>query len=138
MDKMGQMSSDLRESSKKYKRAAVRINWELLLKQVRRSELTLQRRLILITSNSTLLSRRWASSCLSSSGGASYRSLREPFLVSMLHHARIVFAALSTGIWTVMARTKYVFVIPGLIPRGEQFEKSGHPWAIHNDSSAFP
>ncbi|KAF1353160.1 Longin-like domain-containing protein [Delphinella strobiligena] len=33
LDKMGQMSSDLRESSKKYKRAAVRINWELLLKQ---------------------------------------------------------------------------------------------------------
>jgi hypothetical protein len=35
LDRMGQMSSDLRESSKKYKRAAVRINWELLLKQVR-------------------------------------------------------------------------------------------------------
>lgn len=34
LDRMGQMSSDLRESSKKYKRAAVRINWELLLKQV--------------------------------------------------------------------------------------------------------
>ncbi|THX46913.1 snare-like protein [Aureobasidium pullulans] len=33
LDRMGQMSSDLRESSKKYKRAAVRINWELLLKQ---------------------------------------------------------------------------------------------------------
>ena len=33
LDKMGQMSNDLRESSKKYKRAAVRINWELLLKQ---------------------------------------------------------------------------------------------------------
>lgn len=35
LDKMGQMSQDLKESSKKYKRAAVRINWELLLKQVR-------------------------------------------------------------------------------------------------------
>lgn len=34
LDKMGQMSSDLKESSKKYKRAAARINWELLLKQV--------------------------------------------------------------------------------------------------------
>lgn len=34
LDRMGQMSSDLRESSRKYKRAAVRINWELLLKQV--------------------------------------------------------------------------------------------------------
>lgn len=35
LDKMGQMSQDLKESSRKYKRAAVRINWELLLKQVR-------------------------------------------------------------------------------------------------------
>jgi vesicle transport protein SEC22 len=47
LDRMGQMSSDLRESSKKYKRAAVRINWELLLKQVRRS------------SNSVLASAYW-------------------------------------------------------------------------------
>ena len=30
---MGEMSSRLREDSAKYKRAAVRINWELLLKQ---------------------------------------------------------------------------------------------------------
>jgi len=35
LDKMSTMSSDLKESSRKYKRAAVRINWELLLKQVR-------------------------------------------------------------------------------------------------------
>ncbi|KAJ9622356.1 SNAP receptor [Taxawa tesnikishii (nom. ined.)] len=33
LDKMSSMSSDLRESSKKYKRAAVRINWQLLLQQ---------------------------------------------------------------------------------------------------------
>ncbi|GAB7350291.1 hypothetical protein MBLNU459_g0929t1 [Dothideomycetes sp. NU459] len=33
LDKMGQMSQDLRESSRKYKRAAVKMNWELLLKQ---------------------------------------------------------------------------------------------------------
>lgn len=33
LEKMGDMSSRLREDSKKYKRAAVRINWELLLKQ---------------------------------------------------------------------------------------------------------
>lgn len=33
LDKMGDMSSRLREDSAKYKRAAVRINWELLLKQ---------------------------------------------------------------------------------------------------------
>ena len=33
LEKMGEMSGRLREDSKKYKRAAVRINWELLLKQ---------------------------------------------------------------------------------------------------------
>ncbi|KAK6436431.1 SNAP receptor [Oleoguttula sp. CCFEE 5521] len=33
LTKMGDMSSRLREDSAKYKRAAVRINWELLLKQ---------------------------------------------------------------------------------------------------------
>lgn len=33
LERMGEVSSRLREDSKKYKRAAVRINWELLLKQ---------------------------------------------------------------------------------------------------------
>ena len=33
LDKMGDMSSRLKEDSAKYKRAAVRINWDLLLKQ---------------------------------------------------------------------------------------------------------
>lgn len=33
LEKMGDMSSRLKEDSRKYKRAAVRINWELLLKQ---------------------------------------------------------------------------------------------------------
>ncbi|KAL9128575.1 MAG: hypothetical protein Q9217_002774 [Psora testacea] len=33
LERMGDMSQRLREDSKKYKRAAVRINWELLLKQ---------------------------------------------------------------------------------------------------------
>ncbi|KAF2755558.1 transport protein-like protein sec22 [Pseudovirgaria hyperparasitica] len=33
LDKMGDMSSRLREESRKYRKAAVRINWELLLKQ---------------------------------------------------------------------------------------------------------
>lgn len=33
LEKMGEMSSRLRDDSKKYRRAAVRINWELLLKQ---------------------------------------------------------------------------------------------------------
>ncbi|KAK4906840.1 hypothetical protein LTR28_000545 [Elasticomyces elasticus] len=33
LEKMGDMSQRLKDESKKYKRAAVRINWELLLKQ---------------------------------------------------------------------------------------------------------
>ncbi|KAL8670506.1 MAG: hypothetical protein Q9168_004958 [Polycauliona sp. 1 TL-2023] len=33
LERMGDMSQRLREDSRKYKRAAVRINWELLLKQ---------------------------------------------------------------------------------------------------------
>jgi vesicle transport protein SEC22 len=33
LERMGDMSARLREDSKKYRRAAVRINWELLLKQ---------------------------------------------------------------------------------------------------------
>ena len=34
LERMGEMSGRLREDSKKYRKAAVRINWELLLKQV--------------------------------------------------------------------------------------------------------
>ena len=33
LERMGEVSSRLREDSKKYRQAAVRINWELLLKQ---------------------------------------------------------------------------------------------------------
>ncbi|PFH55741.1 hypothetical protein XA68_17698 [Ophiocordyceps unilateralis] len=33
LDRMGEISSRLRDDSKRYRRAAVRINWELLLKQ---------------------------------------------------------------------------------------------------------
>ncbi|PHH78135.1 hypothetical protein CDD82_3187 [Ophiocordyceps australis] len=33
LERMGELSSRLRDDSKKYRRAAVRINWELLLKQ---------------------------------------------------------------------------------------------------------
>ena len=36
LERMGEMSGRLREDSKKYRKAAVRINWELLLKQVRK------------------------------------------------------------------------------------------------------
>lgn len=35
LERMGDMSSRLREDSRKYRKAAVRINWELLFKQVR-------------------------------------------------------------------------------------------------------
>lgn len=34
LERMGEMSGKLKEDSKKYRRAAVRINWELMLKQV--------------------------------------------------------------------------------------------------------
>jgi vesicle transport protein SEC22 len=34
LERMGELSGRLREDSKKYRKAAVRINWELLLKQV--------------------------------------------------------------------------------------------------------
>jgi hypothetical protein len=34
LERMGELSGRLREDSKKYRRAAVRINWELLVKQV--------------------------------------------------------------------------------------------------------
>lgn len=33
LERMGEMSGRLKEDSKKYRRAAVRINWELMLKQ---------------------------------------------------------------------------------------------------------
>ena len=33
LDRMGELSSRLRDDTKRYRRAAVRINWELLLKQ---------------------------------------------------------------------------------------------------------
>lgn len=36
LERMGELSGRLREDSKKYRKAAVRINWELLVKQVRR------------------------------------------------------------------------------------------------------
>ena len=34
LERMGELSGRLREDSKKYRKAAVRINWELLVKQV--------------------------------------------------------------------------------------------------------
>lgn len=76
LDRMGQMSSDLRESSKKYKRAAVRINWELLLKQVR--EGSQDRSWSPLTEhNSTVPLLLSAPSSCSSSSGASGERLRQ-------------------------------------------------------------
>ena len=34
LEKMGDMSGGLREESRKYKKAAVRVNWEHMMKQV--------------------------------------------------------------------------------------------------------
>lgn len=42
LERMGEMSGRLREDSKKYRKAAVRINWELLLKQVRLAQVVLR------------------------------------------------------------------------------------------------
>jgi vesicle transport protein SEC22 len=39
LERMGELSGRLREDSRKYKKAAVRINWELLLKQVSQTSL---------------------------------------------------------------------------------------------------
>jgi hypothetical protein len=72
---MGQMSSDLRESSKKYKRAAVRINWELLLKQVREDFRYTYQTLLTDRYSTVPLPLSARSSCSSSSGasGEQYR-----------------------------------------------------------------
>ena len=72
LDRMSTMSSDLRDASKKYKRAAVRINWELLLKQVWRHSVDFAvSQMLTLHSTDRLL--RWASSFSSSSSGVSGR-----------------------------------------------------------------
>jgi vesicle transport protein SEC22 len=76
LDRMGQMSSDLRESSKKYKRAAVRINWELLLKQVCEDPQRVSRPLFTDDHSTVPLLLSARSSC-SSSSGASGEWLRQ-------------------------------------------------------------
>lgn len=72
LEKMSTMSSDLRDASKKYKRAAVRINWELLLKQVR---LAISRCFHGLIQTSTAHSRRWDSSSSFSLSGDSYEQV---------------------------------------------------------------
>lgn len=83
LDRMGQMSSDLRESSKKYKRAAVRINWELLLKQVRQI-FQYPPWLLLIEYNSTVPLPPSAPSSCSSSSGAFGERLRQQSLDELM------------------------------------------------------
>jgi hypothetical protein len=73
LDRMGQMSSDLRESSKKYKRAAVRINWELLLKQVREGSQDLSWSPLTEYNSTVPLLLSAPSSCSSSSGASGKR-----------------------------------------------------------------
>lgn len=42
LERMGDMSSTLRDESKKYKRAAAKINWDLMIKQVGNCSLYLE------------------------------------------------------------------------------------------------
>lgn len=70
LERMGELSGRLREDSKKYRKAAVRINWELLVKQVgSKSEATADSSL---TCRSMVLSRVLGLSFFSSFGGASF------------------------------------------------------------------
>jgi hypothetical protein len=77
LERMGDISSRLREDSRKYKKAAVRINWELLLKQVRCVLLHSHTQCLsaMLTMCSMDLLADWLSSSSSSSGGASSRRL---------------------------------------------------------------
>jgi hypothetical protein len=76
LERMGDISSRLREDSRKYKKAAVRINWELLLKQVSaRHTFSLPQAYRLLTKDSTDPSVAWPSSLSFSYGGGSSRHL---------------------------------------------------------------
>lgn len=73
LERMGEMSGRLREDSKKYRKAAVRINWELLIKQVCAYQFIRPHcgSWILTQLESTVLLRELASSLSFSSGGGS-------------------------------------------------------------------
>lgn len=47
LERMGEMSGRLREDSKKYRKAAVRINWELMLKQVREAVVAVSKLIVI-------------------------------------------------------------------------------------------
>lgn len=89
LERMGDISSRLREDSRKYKKAAVRINWELLLKQVRRPIFwTVRLREMLIAASTALLVASLSSS-LSSFGGVSSKNPMHS--ASTLRHVLIAF-----------------------------------------------
>jgi hypothetical protein len=69
LERMGDISSRLREDSRKYKKAAVRINWELLLKQVRFCEALRGGYMLTIVYSTGLLAASPLSSLSSSGGG---------------------------------------------------------------------
>jgi vesicle transport protein SEC22 len=77
LERMGDISSRLREDSRKYRTAAKRINWELLLKQVRcpLQHVLAHRQAAELTTYSTGPLAVWPSSSSSLSGGASFRYL---------------------------------------------------------------
>lgn len=88
LERMGELSGRLREDSKKYRKAAVRINWELLIKQVCCSCHSLLTSYVFNLSivanhyNSTdplLVLDSWLSSCF---GGASFKSRQLPVAAS--------------------------------------------------------
>lgn len=60
LERMGDMSSRLREDSRKYRKAAVRINWELLLRQVSRCHVVVQNWIADMSNTVRASWRRWA------------------------------------------------------------------------------
>jgi hypothetical protein len=83
LERMGDISSRLREDSRKYKKAAVRINWELLLKQVGRLSQSCGQAL---TRPSTGPLEGLPLSSLSSSGGGSSRCLQTDMSARQVGH----------------------------------------------------
>lgn len=82
LERMGDISSRLREDSRKYKKAAVRINWELLLKQVSHHA-SINWREGKLTSCSTALLEDLGSLSSFSSGGGFSRRLYSPSTVQL-------------------------------------------------------
>lgn len=84
LERMGEMSGRLREDSKKYRKAAVRINWELLLKQVKPPSARLTRSPQLLIQTSMAPLPHSVSSSFSSSGGDFFNKAASLSLVRLL------------------------------------------------------